>query len=191
MFMKYGLLSFIVTIGLSNTSASQEALTLNIEEESNYLNWNSAEGRTYFIQWSDDLKTWQFLPIIVSGNGNPTLYEIQLSQNDRFFRLFYTDQETDDPYNDDFDGDGISNFDEIRDGGTSTNPLAFASDPSGVSDFDLDRDGDGLSNGLELLFATSLTNPDSDSDGLIDGNEILLNRNPHLRDHPAVLLRVN
>jgi len=59
----------------------------------------------------------------------------------------------------DSDGDGISDDDEINIYGT--NPDSN------------DTDGDGLSDGEEiLLYDTNVSNPDSDGDGLLDGEEI-------------------
>lgn len=59
-----------------------------------------------------------------------------------FFRLRYTDQPTGDPQNDDFDGDGLSNADEIS---------WYSVDP-----FSADTDGDGLNDGVEAYFGTPI-----------------------------------
>jgi len=85
-------------------------------------------------------------------------------------------------YDEDFDGDGISNEDEFRKG---TNPYSIDSDNDGINDIQevqyynsdprkKDTDGDGLTDGQELVFKTKLNNPDSDEDGLNDYKEVFL-----------------
>jgi len=59
----------------------------------------------------------------------------------------------------DSDGDGVSDEDEIN---------IYGTDP-----YSSDTDGDGLLDGDEInLYDTNVTNPDSDGDGLLDGEEI-------------------
>lgn len=74
--------------------------------------------------------------------------------------------------NDDFDGDGRDNDDELTDG-------------LGENPFLADTDGDGLTDGEEfnhLPSRTDPTNPDSDGDGLLDGFEESNGTNPSLAD---------
>ncbi|MBY8999730.1 MAG: hypothetical protein KGD64_02340 [Candidatus Heimdallarchaeota archaeon] len=68
-----------------------------------------------------------------------------------------------DMYNNDSDGDTISDGDEINQ--YLLNPL--------VSDFDHDTDGDGISNIEEIdVHHSNLENPDTDFDGLSDWDEV-------------------
>ncbi len=54
----------------------------------------------------------------------------------------------------------------------------------------LDPDGDGLTNNLELLAGTKIDNPDSDGDGLTDGQEVnTWKTNPNLVDSDGDLLQ--
>lgn len=89
--------------------------------------------------------------------------------------------------NDDFDGDGVTNYDEIY--VYFTNPGSIDSDGDGLfdkieldagfdpwvkDDLSLDHDGDGLSTQVEIA-RTAPTSPgksDSDNDGLSDGAEV-------------------
>ncbi|MDD2240274.1 MAG: hypothetical protein PHI93_06400, partial [Kiritimatiellae bacterium] len=89
-----------------------------------------------------------------------------------------------DPRNPDTDGDGLSDFDEVRVYGT--NPLLGDTDGDGlpdawelangldplVDDAAADKDGDGLTNLEEYHLGTDPQNPDTDGDGLNDFDEV-------------------
>jgi hypothetical protein len=66
-------------------------------------------------------------------------------------------------FEDDFDGDGVENGDEVINQTDPRNP---------------DTDGDGLSDGEEITYETDPNNPDSDGDGLGDGDEVVLGTDP-------------
>ncbi|MCF7820120.1 MAG: L,D-transpeptidase family protein [Candidatus Pacebacteria bacterium] len=74
--------------------------------------------------------------------------------------VYYTD-----PYKADTDGDGYSDWQELNSGFSPHNPVA-------ISLKDNDQDSDGLSDFWELRFKTNLLNPDTDTDGYLDGEEI-------------------
>ena len=61
------------------------------------------------------------------------------------------------PYNDDTDGDGLKDGEEI---------YTYGTDPLKV-----DTDDDGLDDGDEIYFETDPLNPDTDGNGVFDGNE--------------------
>ncbi len=88
------------------------------------LRWHGVSGRTYFVQSSADLVRWRHMPVIKSGQGAPLTHNFSGDGTRMFLRLSHTDRPTTSPNSDDFDGDGISNWDEIRTGGTGTNPFA-------------------------------------------------------------------
>jgi hypothetical protein len=80
----------------------------------------------------------------------------------------------------DHDLDGLSNFNEQKNG---TNPIDKDTDKDGLSDgFEIntyqtlpnkyDTDDDGLNDGDEYKLGTNPNNPDSDNDGIIDSQEI-------------------
>ncbi len=72
----------------------------------------------------------------------------------------------------DWDNDGLSNYGEYLVGGDPYD--AYSMDPDGaVNDGDWDSDGDGLSNRAEItIWGTNPSNPDTDDDGISDGDEV-------------------
>ena len=75
-----------------------------------------------------------------------------------------------DPEDTDTDADGISDYDEVI--LTGTDPTLSDTDSDGIDDYNSDEDSDGLSNGDEILLGTSPLNSDSDTDGLSDHDEV-------------------
>ena len=86
----------------------------------------------------------------------------------------------------DFDGDGLDDRDEIRNG---TDPARADSDLDGLNDReeleagsdpnDPETDDDGLNDGDEVDLGTDPTDPDSDNDGLNDGDEVAAGSDPN------------
>ena len=90
----------------------------------------------------------------------------------------------------DTDGDGLTDFEEVTDTGTDPNnpdtdgdgygdgdEVNFGSDPLNPCDPNpsnpvCDQDGDGLTNAEEGTAGTNPTNPDTDGDGVLDGEEV-------------------
>jgi len=143
--------------------------------------WWGKSGRTYFIQHTDDLnRTWQWLPFVEAGNGSVREWGFNPSGDRFFLRLKYSDIPTDNPSLADFDGDRVSNLDEVTQG---TNPLLAAdANSNGLPDDwetfyfgaigqnpNADPDSDGWSNIQEFQAATNPTKADSDGDGVKDG----------------------
>lgn len=152
-----------------------------------FLRWHGHAGRTYFVQISDPndhLRSWTWAPIIETGNDEDISYEVDGTADKGFFRLWFTDQPTTNPDDDDFDNDGLTNWDEIN--LHQTNPLKADTDgdgmpdgwevfnyldPLGIWDALWDFDGDGLSNLEEFQNGTNPFNSDTDGDGTSDGDE--------------------
>jgi hypothetical protein len=96
------------------------------------FSWWGQPGRTYFLQHSEDLSAWEYLPLIESGANAPLSWGFTSTASKFFIRLRNTDIPTSNPFNDDFDGDKISNFDEVVLG---TDPLsAVDTDSNGLPD---------------------------------------------------------
>jgi RHS repeat-associated protein len=83
--------------------------------------WVGVANRSYFYQWSLDLVTWNYAPFMEFGEGIHS-YGIATSHDKFFVRLKYTDNLSittlDEAMVADFDGDGISNSDEVEIHGT-------------------------------------------------------------------------
>lgn len=86
--------------------------------------------------------------------------------------VFHCGSEGTDPLVWDTDGDGISDGCEV-DGASSSDPLDPA-DPYDPEDphSDPDFDNDGAPDAQERCSGTSVTNPDTDGDGILDGDEL-------------------
>jgi hypothetical protein len=95
--------------------------------------WWGKSGRTYFIQHTDDLnRGWEWLPLVESGDESVREWGFNPSGDRFFIRLKYSDIPTTNPILADFDGDRISNLDEVKQG---TDPFsAVDQDSNGLSD---------------------------------------------------------
>ena len=127
-----------------------------------FIRWHGKPGRSYFIQISDPpnhLNAWHFSTTIEGGYDKDISYEVDGTPDKGFFRLKYTDQvpglgETLETA--DFDGDGISNWDEIS---------LYHTDP-----LNPDTDADGMPDGWELLYGLDPRDPaDAGGDLVGDG----------------------
>ena len=143
------------------------------------LSWWGQAGRTYLIQQSFDLMTWQYVPTIVSGANGVSGMNFSCSDSRQFWRLRYTDQ----VYSGtaeaaDFDYDGVSNQAELN---------------AGLDVFSADTDGDSLPDGWELannLDAKSTlgmngAQGDPDGDELTNVEEYNSGTNPRAADTDA------
>jgi len=179
-----------------------------------FLRWHGHVGRSYFVQVSDTnnpLAKWTWAPVIEAGNDEEISYEIDGTSSKGFFRLKYTTMPIPEGYTldtADFDGDSLSNVDEINPpppllASAATDPLNPDTDGDGLNDGwevqhglnptqpsepTLDADNDGLTNLEEYQHGTDPNNTDSDGDGLTDGEEVADGTDP---TEPTVIGPVN
>lgn len=153
------------------------------------LDWTGEDGWSYFTQYSVDLENWLYLPEVSQGvvhdpiDLTPTYVENgeEFTYPKFFLRLKMSDFPTLDPKNADFDGDGLSNWQELSVWGTD--PLNRDTDGNGLPDGQDDGDLDGISDQWEQMLVLQLGNPaitgiedidglsDSDGDGVDDYQE--------------------
>ncbi|KAB2642499.1 MAG: hypothetical protein DVB26_02425 [Verrucomicrobia bacterium] len=157
-------LAFMLLIlgGITSLPAQENGIDQDLElvtypTGEHVIVWYGYVGRSYFLQVSDPvdhLNKWHWANIIEGGEDQDISHEVGGTGDKGFFRLKYTDQvpgpsETLDTA--DFDGDGISNWDEIN---------TYQTDPLNP---DTDRDGipDGWGSPTDSIPLTALTPPRS------------------------------
>jgi hypothetical protein len=142
--------------------------------------WWGRTGNTYFLQHSEDLQTWSWVPVVEPGDDSIKEWGITTTADKFFWRLKFWTGPTSDPEGDDFDGDGLTNLWEVQNG---LNPLKADSDGDGMpdgwevangldaraDDAFLDPDDDGLANLAEHAGQYDPHEADTDGDGLMDG----------------------
>lgn len=127
------MLAFRLSVQGQTATALNEGLGISYSSSTNSftVSWWGRVGRTYFIQQSDDLLHWNYLPLIESGADDVISWGFSTTASRAFVRLRYTDIATSDPQNADFDGDGLSNIMELQNG---SDPLASDSHGTGTPD---------------------------------------------------------
>ena len=172
---------------------SGTAQTLQIEKATGTaggfnLLWPGRPGRSYFIQRSENLSGWAYLPEVTPGQGTTEQWWFASDGDALFMRLRFTDIPTNDPELADFDLDGIATMTELSVYGTD--PLDADTDHDGLSDGEeiansanpldpangttastKDTDGDGIRDALEVARGTSPLLADSDADGVPDNQD--------------------
>lgn len=118
----------------------------------------SAGHRVYFLQWSLDLQTWYYSPVMEFGPGLKSV-GVETEGEPKFFaRLKHEDRPEIDDLEQammaDFDEDKVPNQGEIALLGSD--PYLWDTDGDGISDWDEDSDSDDIPDGWEALAVVSL-----------------------------------
>ncbi len=152
--MKLRLVAFVFLLALSGIANAQGSNDPNEGSQLSYDNgtasytfsWWGHSGKTYFIQHSDDLMTWSYVPMYEIGADQVIQWGFTSTASKFFLRL-------------EMNTDGSllpDRWQMLYFGDTGVDPYG-------------DEDGDGLTNLQEFLNGTDPTNPDSDGDGVVDG----------------------
>ena len=189
-----GVLSISNSIAQSPDADQQIALRLQtLANGEKLLHWSGQENHTYFIQASDDLNDWTWAPNIEPGVAAPMSYEVDGPTAKGFFRLIRSDQTAADLDTADFDGDDLSNLQEItprpRPGGIGvhaglnpniqTNPIDPDTDHDGLNDkWEQDHGLDPTDNGSRDI--NNGPNGDLDGDGVNNAAEFAHGTDPQI-----------
>lgn len=133
---------FLPTFLLAATALPALAQPLSLQPQASGLSaeWETRPDRTYSLQFSTDLQSWQTVPVVFTGDGQPLRYTFAPPRTRSFFRLRsstsgdtnrnripdswewrYFDHLDVDP-NADPDGDGLSNWQEFTE---DSSPVSF------------------------------------------------------------------
>ena len=118
------------------------------------IRWWGKTGTTYFMQTSTTLYPWDwsYLPVVEAGGNAVQSYGLPITQERLFVRLVCCDHvyTTATPGEADFDGDGLTNAEELAPQ-LGTDPLKA------------DTDSDGYSDSEEVADGSNATNPNSNT----------------------------
>ena len=147
----------------------QLSLERNITDPDQWLlSWSSESSQVYFVQQSNDLVNWSWHSFHLPEEAKIVEESVSIIGDRGFFRLQYTEfsaTNTSPLLTDDFDGDLLSNYDEINTYSfMGLDPLNSDSDGNGINDGLEDADGDSRNNALEF---TEKTDPMDYYDGTL------------------------
>lgn len=121
------------------------------------------------VQTTEDKATAESIPFLVT-NKSGEYQTVPLDSDADELPDIFEDMMGTDKYEKDTDGDGLTDYEEVY--LTETSPVIYDSVSGGLADADVDSDGDGLCNSEEIKRRTDPLKPDTDSDGLKDGDEM-------------------
>ncbi|MEX1115128.1 MAG: hypothetical protein WEB53_07755 [Akkermansiaceae bacterium] len=114
-------------------------------EDSSLLSWWGIEDRFYFIQQSEDLVTWAFMPIFEVGFDEVISWGFRSNTSKLFFRALHTADIDSDLMQADYDHDGLTTHQE----------WLLESHP-----FNPDTSGDGIFDGIAHKLGLPVTPPE-------------------------------
>ena len=166
------LFSYALLIANSPEDDLNAGLQIRYNAAANTINvdWFARESYYYFLMETTDLASdsWTYFPYTILGSNGIEGVEVQMpaDSNMMFFRLCYTDDENSTLLTSDFDNDGISNGDELR-------------DHLNIYD-DSDLNEDGVPDDWESFFGANIDSADNDGDGWTNLEEYSIGTNPNL-----------
>jgi hypothetical protein len=114
-------------------------------EESSLLSWWGIHDRFYFVQESEDLVKWNFLPFFDRGSDDELAWGLKSTAPALFFRVLHTADPESGLMTADYDEDGLTTYEEYLLGANPFNP---------------DTSGDGIFDGIALKLGLSVTPPE-------------------------------
>lgn len=141
------------------------------------LSWWGYEAHFYFVEHSVDLVSWSYFPLYEEGVGAALTLGFEEETDRRFWRLSYSDDPESALLSTDYNGIGLSAWDQIQ---------------LGYNPFDwVDTDANALHDAWELHYFALIgvdLEADPEGDGQTNLQEFQSGTNPAHPDHPAVSL---
>jgi hypothetical protein len=113
-------------------------------EDSSLISWWGIESRFYFIQQSEDLVKWTFMPIFEVGANDIISWGFRSNAPKLFFRAVHTADGDSELMQADYDEDGLTTWREYEEGSHPFNP---------------DTHGDGIFDGIAFKLGLPITPP--------------------------------
>ncbi len=180
-------LSAVNNIIVSFTDATGTLRTASVLLDGDYL--NQSEELALGFDPLDPDSDCSLTVADESGNGVPDGLETFGGDVNCTLPVFVKSRLGADPFSDDSDWDGLSDFYEVMKLIPFTSPVSDDTDNDGVLDSMEDVDNDTLSNLQEFQYSTDPLNKDNDRDGLADNIEIQFGSNPLVADSDSDGLR--
>lgn len=114
-------------------------------KESSLLSWWGIQDRFYFVQQSEDLVIWNFLPFFDLGNDAEIAWGLKSTAPTIFLRILHTADPESGLMTADYDEDGLTTYQEYL----------LSADP-----FNPDTSGDGIFDGIALKLGLPITPPE-------------------------------
>lgn len=116
------------------------------QDNSFLVSWFGQSMEFYFIQQSENLVSWTFVPLFEVGDEETIAWGFKSTAPKLFYRIVHTDDADSDLMQTDMDGDGLSVHQEYL----------LGSDP-----FNPDTSGDGIFDGIAAKLGLTITAPTS------------------------------
>lgn len=184
--MRKSIISFSIFVTSVMPLLSQTATSLNLGGRVNYnsatdrheIRWWSKNAYFYFLLETTDLVDvpWTYFPYATLGNDAIKGVDIQSNSPLHFFRIEWSNDTNSPMLLHDYDGDLVGTIDELLQG---TDPFLASN-----------SDGDSIPDDWEAYYGVTDASADEEPDGMKNGTEFILKRNPSVADHPDLELEI-